>query len=107
MTISEMTNDELDRMIAEKKLRPLIAERMHTEHDIDLATERLLEGSIRPYSTDPRYAMELLKEMADTGGLIEIDKVGKDYRICFSDFIDVITEGFYRAIAIKWMEWAK
>jgi len=90
MTINEMTNDELDRHIAELKGT---VSRDHRE-------------TYPCYTTDTRYAMELLKEMVDTGNTIVLFKENDKYTLDGEEDNCVgVADTPERAIAEAYAEW--
>jgi len=102
-SIPEMTNEQLDKLIAERR-----GEKVGLPHK----ENSLFHFTVIPsYTTDPRYAMKLLKEMAEGhcfGGLvINIDKWGVDYKSGHNTYKRVNADTPERAIAEAWMEWAK
>ena len=61
--ITSLTNEELDRRIAEIKLTEIAKTKFTDERDIEKFVHLFLGIATREFTTDPRYAMELLKEM--------------------------------------------
>ena len=110
MTISSLTDAELDRMIAEKRgWRKIDFGRGEIvwRYMNDFPMYKDDEAPVH-FTTDPRYAMELLKEMIDTGNTIVIFKEGDKYTFDGeADKCVGVADTPERAIAEAWMEWKK
>lgn len=80
--ISEMTNDELDRYIAELRNPEIECPKCgeyHRWNDVDVDSIPLMDFVYSP-TTDPRYAMELLEEMLASGNIVKLSNGDGDSR---------------------------
>ena len=106
--ISELTNAELDELIFKlqgwvKLQPPAYPKWQHPGID---GTKLWFEDYIPSPTTDPRYAMELLLELIETGytTVIYADK-GKYYFDMESDEVFGIAGNLYRAISEAYAQW--
>lgn len=105
MTISDMTNEQLDKLIAEKRGYVLTGYGMWTPPGKQENFDNFILG-LPGFTTDPRYAMELLKEMVDTGNTIVIFKEGNKYTLDGeADNCVGVADTPERAIAEAWLQW--
>ena len=80
MTISEMSNAELDRLIAERRGWEYSARgfEVHIGSGLRFPYKNKITGKFDvrypSFTTDPRYAMELLKEMAEHHVILSYEK---------------------------------